>query len=103
MIRINLSTDEYKELIKKTSTLNFSESLKQKIVHAKEYDMSKKQLATKNANKAKIEKSKAKIQNAINLLHFEGKDLSASNIAQTAGISTVTAKKYLKLLKVNNL
>jgi len=96
MIRINLNKKEYSELIKKISNLNLSESLEWKIKNAKEFDTSKKQLATKNANKAKIEKSKEKIQNAINMLQLEGREINAKNIALTAGMSIITVKKYMK-------
>ena len=55
---------------------------------------------TQKATKAKIEKSKEKIRNAINLLKMEGKEITAYAVAKTAGISYNTAKKYLEQIKL---
>jgi len=55
----------------------------------------KKMNATGNANAAKISKSRAKVQNAINLLHLEGKAITPYAVAKVANISYNTAKKYI--------
>ena len=55
----------------------------------------KKSAATENANAAKISKSRAKVQNAINLLRLEGKDITPYAVAKVANISYNTAKKYI--------
>jgi len=55
----------------------------------------KKKTATGKANEAKISKSKAKVENAINLLRMEGKEITPYAVGKTANISYNTAKKYL--------
>ena len=41
-------------------------------------------------------KTKEKIQNAINLLKLEGKEITAYRVAKEAGVSYNTARKYLQ-------
>jgi len=41
-------------------------------------------------------KTKEKIQNAINLLKLEGKEITAYRVAKEAGVSYNTARKYLE-------
>ena len=52
----------------------------------------KKAVAT--ATKAREKKAKEKIQNAINLLRLENKNISEYAIAKTSGCSINTVKKY---------
>ena len=52
------------------------------------------------ARQARTAKTKEKVQNAINLLRIEGKEITAYQVAKVADISFNTAKKYLKDLKV---
>jgi len=42
------------------------------------------------------QRAKEKIQNAINLLKLEGKEITAYSVAKTAGVSYNTARKYLE-------
>ncbi len=56
----------------------------------------KKQEAAKNALKVKISKTKDKIQNAINLLRLQGKDINPYQVAKLSGVAYNTARKYLK-------
>ncbi len=56
----------------------------------------KKTDAAKRATAVRQKRTKEKIQNAINLLKLEGKEITAYSVAKTAGISYNTAKKYLK-------
>lgn len=51
--------------------------------------------ATQRATETRKTAVKAKIQNAINLLRIEGKEITPYRVAKTAGISFVTARKYL--------
>ena len=44
---------------------------------------------------ARTNKTKEKVQNAINLLRIEGKEITAYHVAKVADISFNTAKKYL--------
>jgi Fic family protein len=56
----------------------------------------KKQEAAKNALKIKQTKTKEKIQNAINLLRLQNKNINAYQIAKMSGVAYNTARKYLK-------
>ena len=54
---------------------------------------------TKSAHRAtaiRQQRAKEKIQNAINLLKLEGKEITPYRIAKTAGVSYNTARKYLQ-------
>lgn len=57
-----------------------------------------KQNATKNANAAKLQKSKKKIENAINLLRMENKKITVYSVSQVAKVSFNTAKKYKEFI-----
>ena len=53
----------------------------------------------KNANiatKAKVSKTKEKIQNAINLLKLQGEPVNPYRVAKLSGVAYNTAYKYLK-------
>jgi hypothetical protein len=67
-----------------------------KLKNIKQIEHGKKQTATRQANRSKIIESKKKVNNAINLLRLECREITAYNVAQTAGISYNTAKKYLQ-------
>jgi Fic family protein len=50
----------------------------------------------KKATTAKINKTKEKIQNAINLLRLQGEEVNPYRIAKLANVSYNTARKYFK-------
>jgi len=54
----------------------------------------KKRNATKEATKKRIKDAKSKISNAVNMMRFENKSITISSIAQEAGVSYNTVKKY---------
>ncbi len=56
----------------------------------------KKTEAAKRATAVRQAKVQEKIQNAINLLQMEGKEITVYQVAKTAGISYNTARKYLE-------
>ena len=56
----------------------------------------KKQNSAKEALKAKVTKTKEKIQNAINLLRLQGKPINPYQVAKLSGVAYNTARKYLK-------
>ena len=56
----------------------------------------RKQESAKRAREALQAKTKEKIQNAINLLKLEGKEITPYRVAKEAGVSYNTAKKYLE-------
>jgi len=111
--RLNLTVDEYRLLVRMINNLKLTEedflengkfedfeycskTLLDKLQNVKQIENSKKRIATTKANEAKINKSKAKIENAIRILKMEGKEPTAYKIAQVANISYNTANKYLK-------
>lgn len=69
-----------------------------KIDEGRIYTMSRADAAAK-ATKARQERTKAKIQGAINVLRLYGKKITAKAVAEEAGIDPKTAQKYLKELK----
>ncbi len=56
----------------------------------------KKRESAKRAREALQAKTKEKIQNAINLLKMEGKEITPYRVAKEAGVSYNTARKYLQ-------
>ena len=56
----------------------------------------KKRESAKRARAILQSRTKEKIQNAINLLQVEGKEITAYSVAKTAGVSYNTARKYLQ-------
>ena len=56
----------------------------------------KKQETAKNALKVKVNKTKDKIQNAINLLRLQGKPINPYQVAKLSGVAYNTARKYIK-------
>ena len=60
--------------------------------------MSRSDAAAK-ATAARQERTKAKIQGAINVLRLYGKKITAKAVAEEAGINLKTAQKYVKQLK----
>jgi len=72
-----------------------NDELKTLVVNAKKIKKSSKKVeASAKASKAKAKKSLEKIQNAINILNLENKNLSIYAISKVAGISWITVKKY---------
>jgi hypothetical protein len=56
----------------------------------------KKTDAARRATEIRKKRTQEKIQNAINLLKMEGKEITPYAVAKVAGVSYNTAKKYLK-------
>ena len=54
----------------------------------------KKRNATKEATRKRIKEAKNKISNAVNMMRFENKKITIASIAQEAGVSYNTVKKY---------
>jgi len=61
----------------------------------KEVSQAKKS-AAKKATKVRSDNAKKKIENAMNILRFEGKNLSNYAISKESGCSINTVKKYIK-------
>lgn len=80
--------------------LNIQESIEasllKKLNNPKEIKYSlKKIVATREATESRTKAAKEKIQNAINILRMENKKITHYSIAQVAGVSFTTVKKYL--------
>ena len=87
-------TDDEKELISAINKL----VTKGKILN---YN-SNKSVNIQKATNAKINKTKEKIQNAINLLRLQGEEINPYRIAKVAHVSYNTARKYFSLLLEKN-
>jgi Fic family protein len=110
-MRLTLNEEEYltlKKLIIQTSTQNPScvqgfsdedwstlEIIAQRIEKTASKPITeKKRNATKEATRKRIQEAKNKISNAVNMMRFENKTITISSIAQEAGVSYNTVKKY---------
>ena len=58
-------------------------------------DKSKKREAVKVATQSRVDKAKAKMDGAMNLLRFQDKPITAYRLSKESGVSQTTAKKYL--------
>ena len=106
--RLDMSLVEYELLKKLLESATVSEEyecawakddLLKKVQNIKQFDISGKVVATKKANEKKQETSRKKVENAMNMLRMENKEITAYAVAKVAGISYNTASKYLKLIK----
>ena len=84
-------TKEERELY--DAFLNFF--MKTKVVSENSWEQ--KMTNAKKATTAKINKTKEKIQNAINLLRLQGEEINPYRIAKLANVSYNTARKYFKI------
>ena len=105
--RLDMSLVEYELLKKLLESATVSEEyecawakddLLKKVQNIKQFDISGKVVATKKANEKKQETSRKKVENAMNMLRMENKEITAYAVAKVAGISYNTASKYLKLM-----
>ena len=64
---------------------------------AKLQNNTRKKEAAAKATEARTAAAKKKIENAINLLRIENKKINYNTIAKKAGVSYLTAKKYVTL------
>ena len=61
----------------------------------------KKELAALNATRIREKRTKDKIQNAINILRMENKEITPHRVSKVSGVSFQTAQKYLNILNEN--
>jgi len=59
--------------------------------------------ATHKATKIKIQQTKAKIENGINMQRFENKKFTYYSIGKSSGVSLNTVKKYISADKLQSL
>jgi len=97
-MRLTLNDDEV------TKLLNIIHSIDDELYNTiynqykddKNKDKTKKQQSIQEATKKRVEATKSKITNAINLLRIENKSLTVYAIAKESGCSYNTVKKYYK-------
>ena len=102
-MRLDLTQHEYLFLIKAINESNLLEILEnkydfliEKLQSFKLIERGDKGIAANKAREALQEQTKKKVENAINLLRMEQKEITPYAVAKTANISYNTAKKYLK-------
>ena len=98
-MRLTFSEDEfyqYFEVLKKADIDLANDFLNKKIKYG-ESKTAKKTEAAKAATEARTAAAKKKIENAMNLLRIENKKINYNTIAKKAGVSYLTAKKYVTL------
>ena len=79
--------------------LEIFSSLSDKINSEQRREISpKKKRAMIGATNARIQKAKAKIENAINILRMENKSITIYSVSKEAGVSYNTAVKYSELI-----
>ena len=67
----------------------------------KTIDKSKKSQSAKEATAIRMERAKTKVEEAIAKLNAEGKKINIANVVRIAGVSRITAKKYIDTLQKN--
>ena len=61
----------------------------------------KKELAALNATRIREKRTREKIQNAINILRMENKEITPHRVSKVSGVSFQTAQKYLNIINEN--
>ncbi len=103
--RLDLSSSELRELVlliekfNKTNNINTASLIVEQISHylnnGKELKYShKKKKAASDATKLRVKKAKQRIENAVNILRMENKNISEYAVAKVSGCSINTVKKY---------
>lgn len=82
---------------------NTPEDLKRAIEIIEHYGLKAKSTeaqkkSAQRATKARSDKARAKIENAINILRIEGKDINCNSVAVLSGCSINTVRKYKDMI-----
>ncbi len=98
-MRLTLNDDEVLEVMKAISKSNYPLYTKIQEQYNADInrDITKKQSSIQEATKARERIAKEKINNAINLLRIENKNITVYAIAKKSGCSYNTVKKYYKV------
>ncbi len=114
-VRLDLNEGEFDilkrhinfEKLESKKHVEIVKTLLEKLEKPKEIDYSfKKHSASEKATKARTNKAKSKMQNAINILRMECKSITHYSISKTSGVSFNTVKKYYSdetLLSLNEI
>jgi beta-phosphoglucomutase-like phosphatase (HAD superfamily) len=103
-MRLTLTDTEAQELLE---ILEFARSnsddlyikIESQIWENQQRDISEKQRAVKKATATRSVKAKEKIENAINVLRLENKDITVYAVAKAAKVSYNTSRKYEDFIK----
>jgi Fic family protein len=91
-----------RHLKKNGEELYFNANLVRKIDEPRKIIYSaKKSIAAEKATAARSKQTKEKVQNAINILLLEGKEITAHRVSKISGVAFTTARKYLNTLIEN--
>lgn len=95
-MRLTFTEDEFYSMLEslKKVDLNMANMLLNKKIDYANSITSTKRNATKNATKAKVQNTKDKIINSLNLMRLEGKKITTYTIAKESGVSFNSCKKY---------
>ncbi|RXJ88401.1 hypothetical protein CRV01_13365 [Arcobacter sp. CECT 8983] len=95
-MRITISNNEFYELQKilAQNDMSLYNRINEEFQKSIQSKTKKKIKATQKANKAKKDKSKKAVLNAVNILRLENKNITVYSVAKMAEISYNTAKKY---------
>ncbi|MBN2900059.1 MAG: hypothetical protein JXO44_14935 [Clostridia bacterium] len=105
-MRVALDRKEAELIIALLSSHNFSnqedeekrDAVSRKLTAAMQREIPQsKRAATKKAVKTKISTVKRKIENAVNLMLLEGKEITIARVAAESGVSYNTAAKYIHM------
>ena len=82
---------------------NTPEELKKAIEVIESYGLkakstAKQQKSAQRATKVRSDRARAKIENAINLLRIENKDINCNSVAVVSGCSINTVRKYKEMI-----
>ena len=82
---------------------NTPEELKKAIEVIESYGLkakstAKQQKSAQRATKVRSDRARAKIENAINLLRIENKDINCNSVAVLSGCSINTVRKYKEMI-----
>lgn len=104
-MRLTLTSDEFDKLCETLKEHREFQAIDILLSAKEKYQESltdKKRLATKQANKSKIDATKKKIENAINLLRIQSMKINMNTVAKESGLSYNTVRKYQYIIEKNS-
>lgn len=99
-MRITINEEDLQGIIsflKKHNNNEYVSILESEFENNKSRDITNKQKSILEARKERTNKLKEKIENAMNLLRLENKEITAYSVSKVADISYNSARKYLDI------
>ncbi|MDD2698813.1 MAG: hypothetical protein PHF17_08445 [Arcobacteraceae bacterium] len=99
-MRITINEEDLQGIIsflKKHNKNEYVSILESEFENNKSRDITNKQKSILEARKERTNKLKEKIENAMNLLRLENKEITAYSVSKVADISYNSARKYLDI------